>query len=160
MEWEIFRRGSSTYYSQTVVNLFQASDLLKQLPDIPGLTYYIVETPDGNLGRDMNGYFTEGPLKTMGLAADKLEPRTGPVDCQSLLGFGNMQQNQMAVVQIRRAGSYAKLVLLMKCGSCGYESPVETEAGAFSRECYQCGVENNCQRMRISIILGDQAVDI
>ena len=47
----------------------------------------------------------------------------------------------------------------MKCGRCGYESPVETQAGAI-RECYCCGVTNKGQRGNINVFVGSKKVEI
>lgn len=50
-------------------------------------------------------------------------------------------------------GEYASLLMLMKCSLCEYESPVETQAGSFTRECYCCGTENICHRMGVHVFL-------
>ena len=61
---------------------------------------------------------------------------------------------------ITKTQGYAKLILLMKCGACGYESPVETEPGDMLRECYCCGTTNKTSRGSVTIFLGTNRVDI
>lgn len=159
-DWIFRQSGNHRYYSQMAGNLYQAAEMLKSIPDIPGLTYYVVDTPDGALGRDMNGFYTEAPIKSSGIIAEARQEKLGAVECVSLTEFGNMYQNQIAVAQILRMGQYARLVLLMKCGNCNYESPVETQAGAFTRECYYCGAENQCHRGSVNIISESGVVEI
>jgi hypothetical protein len=146
--WKLFQGGDnqSQSYSKKADNLFQATEILRNISNIPDLTYYIVETPDGNLGRDMNGFFTEGPLNTKNLIVRERQNNLRSFKCAGLFGFGNMRQNHLAVAQIIQTGNHAKLVLLMRCGNCNYESPVETHAGSFIRECFKCGSTNNCER--------------
>ncbi|MEW6242431.1 MAG: hypothetical protein AB1564_16640 [Chloroflexota bacterium] len=159
-DWNFHQSGNHRYYSQAAGNLYQAAETLKAIPDIPGLTYYVVDTPDGTLGRDMNGFYTEAPIKTRDIAAEASQEKSDAVECSSLTEFGNMFQNQVAVAQIIRMGQYARLVLLMKCGNCNYESPVETQAGPFTRECYYCGVENQCHRASINVVSESGAIEI
>ena len=159
-KWELNARGGNKFFEQKARNLFQATEILKSVSTIPNLTYYVVETPDGALGRDMNGFYTEAAIKTKDIVVESRQVNLEAVECSSLMGFGNMMQNHTAVAQLTATGQYAKVVLLMKCGNCGYESPVETQAGSFSRECYQCGVVNNCSRGEINIFLGSKMVKI
>lgn len=159
-DWTFRQSGNYRYYNQAAGSLYQAAEMLKSIPSIPGLTYYVVDTPDGALGRDMNGFYTEAPIKTRGIIAEARQDKPGTVECSSLMEFGNMVQNQLAVAQILRMGQYARLVLLMKCGNCEYESPVETQAGAFSRECYYCGMENQCHRASVSIVSESGVIEI
>jgi hypothetical protein len=135
-KWELNSNsgGDNKYFEQKAEN-YQATEILKSISTIPNLTYYVVETPDGTLGRDMNGFYTEAAIKTKDIVVESRQTNLETVECSSLMGFGNINQNHTAVAQITETGQYAKVVLLMKCGNCGYESPVETQAGSFSREC-------------------------
>jgi len=71
-----------------------------------------------------------------------------------------MFKSQTTVATLKKQGQYSRLILLMKCGHCGYESPVETQAGAFTRECYCCGTKNNCSRGAVNVIMGSSMVEI
>ena len=158
--WTLRQNGQNKYYRMQAKSLLQASELLKKLDSIPQLTYYIVETPNGSLGRDIQGFYTEAPLKTENLV---VESRTGPtptVESVSLTGFGDTFANQRSVAVLKKSGEYARLVLLLHCGKCGYESPVETQAGPFVRECYCCGAKNQSQRGNINVFLGSSMVEI
>lgn len=159
-KWELNSRGDNRFFEQKAKNLYQATEILKSVSTIPGLTYYVVDTPDGTLGRDMNGFYTEAAIKTKDIVVNSKQINLEAVERSSLMGFGNMMQNHTAVAQLTATGQYAKVVLLMKCGNCGYESPVETQAGLFSRECYHCGVTNKCHRGAINIFLGSKMVEI
>lgn len=159
-KWELNARGGNKFFEQKAKNLYQATEILKSVSTIPNLTYYVVETPDGALGRDINGFYTEAAMKTKDIVVESRQVDLEAVECSSLMGFGNIMQNHTAVAQITQAGQYAKVVLLMKCGNCGYESPVETQAGSFSRECYHCGVTNKCHRGAINIFLGSKMIEI
>ena len=61
--WSFQRNGDSVYYSYKADSLFVASEILKKLIFILPQTYYTVDTQDGTLGRDINGFFTEAPIK-------------------------------------------------------------------------------------------------
>ena len=63
-EWEREQKGPSIYYTQRASSLLEATEILKQVDRISNLTYYVVVTPDGSLGRDMNGFYTEAPINT------------------------------------------------------------------------------------------------
>jgi hypothetical protein len=70
------------------------------------------------------------------------------------IALGNVDANQKSVAYQKSCGEYARLVLLMKCGSCGYESPVETDRGPLERQCYCCGSINTGNRQGITYMLG------
>ena len=159
--WSLSVNGGARYYSQKMHSLLDASEILKELTSIPQETYYLVDTPDGTLGRDINGFFTEKPIQNMNLKIESPSGgTTGPVQAQSLTGFGNMLKNQTSVAIQKKGGQYAKLVLMMKCGNCGYESPVETDAGEMQRQCYCCGANNKTQRGRIQVYTPFGAADV
>jgi len=158
--WSFQTNYGSNYYSQNAGSLLDAADILKQLTSIPAQTYYLVDTPDGTLGRDINGFFTEAPIKTANLKIDKHCGKTESVQAKSLMGFGNMVNNQNSVAQLKARGQYAKLILMMKCGKCGYESPIETVAGEMERQCYSCGTNNKTCRGTISVYTENGAVEV
>jgi hypothetical protein len=158
--WALKRTGQNTYYTQKADSLLQAAEILKKIASIPQLAYYMVDTPDGSLGRDTHGYYTEAPIKTASLIVEFRSPKTDTVASPSLKGFGDMGANHSSVAYLKKSGHYARVVLLMKCGNCGYESPVETEQGSLVRECYCCGVENKGDRAGITVILGSNVVVI
>jgi len=139
--------------------LLEASELLKKTGSIPGNTYYVVETPDGNLCRDINALYTEAPLKTRNLRVGVRRENAAEVQCLSLTDFGDMMANQRNTA-ITKTQGYAKLILLMECGACGYKSPVETEPGAMLRECYCCGATNKTSRGSVTVYLGTNMVEI
>ena len=147
--WSFQTSGGSNYYSQNAGSLLLASEILKQLTSIPPQTYYLVDTPDGTLGRDINGFFTEALIKTANLKIDYPCGKTESVQAQSLMGFGNTEENMSSVAVIKNSGGYAKLILMMKCGQCGYDSPIETVSGDMERQCYFCGANNRTQRGNI-----------
>jgi len=150
--WAKQVNSGSTYYSQKSAGLLAASEILKQLQSVPPNTYYLVDTPDGTLGRDMNGFFTEAPIKTEGLHVEcPAHAKTEPVEPQSLTQYGNVIANQSGAAMLKKSGQYAKLVLMMKCGHCGYESPVETVEGDMVRQCYCCGTKNKTHRGKITV---------
>ena len=151
--WLLQTKGGSRYYSQNAGSLYAASEILKNLGSIPPQTYFLVDTPDGTLGRDINGFFTESPVKTQNLKVENPCGETDTVQSQSLKGYGDMNKNQTGVAYQKMSGQYARLILMMKCGKCGYESPVETEAGDIERECYYCGIKNKTYRGKLNIIL-------
>jgi hypothetical protein len=159
-QWTLQRKGPNSYYTQSAGSLLEAAEILKKIGTIPQLTYYTVDTPDGALARDVNGYYTEAAIKTKNLAVGSRRGDSGPVEFSSLMGFGDMLANQTSVAQLKQSGEYARLVLLMKCGRCGYESPVETQAGEMVRECYCCGAQNKGHRGKVSMFLGTGPVEI
>jgi len=62
--WRRNTNGGSVYYSQNADSLYAAGEMLKVLTAIPPQTYYMVDTPEGTLGRGVNGFFTEEPGNT------------------------------------------------------------------------------------------------
>ena len=158
-QWRKEQKGPSTYYTQEGDSLLEAAELLKKIGSIPGNTYYVVETPDGNLCRDMNALYTEAPLKTRNLRVGLRRDNPDKVQCLSLTDFGNMMANQRNTA-ITKTQGYAKLILLIECGACGYKSPVETEPGAMLRECYCCGATNKTSRGSVTVYLGTNMVEI
>ncbi len=158
--WAASRKGQRAYYTQKAGSLLRAAEVLKKVNSVPQLTYYVVETPDGSLGRDINGYYTEAPLKTGNLSVPSRRDQSEAVEFLGLKGFGNEVANLNCAAYLKQSGQYSRLVLLMKCGGCGYESPVETQAGAIARECYCCGVTNKGQRGNINVFVGSKKVEI
>jgi hypothetical protein len=158
--WTLKQSGKNRYYNQAVGSLLHAAETLKKIGHIPELTYYTVDTPDGPLGRDTLGFYTEGPIKTKNLALETEFVHSDPVECSSLTCYGDIMKSGTTVAQLRKSGQYAQLVLLMKCGRCGYESPVETQAGSSVRQCYCCGTANKCQRGEINVFLGSSMVKV
>ena len=158
-QWQREQKGPSIYYTQKGECLLEAAELLKKIGSIPGNTYYVVETPDGNLCRDMNALYTEAPLKTRGLRVGLGRDNPNKVQCLSLTDFGDTMANQRNTA-ITKTQGYAKLILLMECGACGYKSPVETEPGEMLRQCYCCGATNKTRRGAVSVFLGSQMVQI
>jgi hypothetical protein len=158
-QWQREQKGPSTYYTQKCDCLLEAAELLQKIGSIPGNTYYVAETPDGNLCRDMNAFYTEAPLKTRKLHVGLRRDNAGKVQCLSLTDFGDMMANQRNTA-ITKTQGYAKLILLMECGACGYKSPVETEPGDMLRECYCCGATNKTSRGSVTVFLGTNMVEI
>lgn len=158
--WEEKRSGQNRYCTQRGRSLAHATEVLRAVPSIPAQTYYLVDTPDGTLGRDTLGFFTEAPIKTSRLRLERSPPLPGPVESVSLKAFGDDRDVLTAVAQLKSAGQYAALILLMGCGRCGYKSPVETKAGEFERQCYACGAMNKSHRGTISVVVGSKAVEI
>jgi hypothetical protein len=158
--WEEKQSGQSRFLTQRGRSLLHATEILKAVSSIPGQTYYVVETPDGTLGRDLFGFYTEAPIKTSGLTLETTAPVPGPVESVSLTAFGEAMKSQTAVAQLKSAGQYAAFVLLLECGHCGYKSPVETKAGDFERQCYACGATNRSHRATINVFLGSGMVQI
>jgi hypothetical protein len=152
--------GQGHYYTQYGRSLLHATEILKAVPSIPPMTYYVVETPDGVLGRDTLGFYTEAPLKTSGLKLEASAPVPDPVESDSLTAFGDAMKSQTVVAQLKSSGQYAAFILLLECGHCSYKSPVETTAGEFERQCYACGATNKSSRATISIYLGSKKVQI
>jgi hypothetical protein len=160
-QWTQSQSGQSTYLVQEAGSLLRATELLLKLDSIPGLTYYVVDTPDGSLGRDVQGLYTEAPLKTENLVLETEAARSeDTVELESLTGFGEMMAYQTSVAHLKMTGNYARLMLLMECGRCGYKSPVETEPGELVRQCYCCGTVNKGQRGTINVFLGSTGVEI
>ena len=151
--WSVSGDSQSKYYSRKADNLINACEILKQLSSIPPMTYYLVDTPDGTLGRDIIGFFTESPLKTKGIQTDyRCYGKSGEsVESQSLMDFGDMMKTQIGVATIKANGKYANYILMMKCGQCGYESPIETKEGDMERECYFCGTNNKTHRADVNV---------
>jgi hypothetical protein len=160
LQWEEKRSGQNRYCTQRGRSLWHATEILKAVGSIPGQTYYAVETPDGTLGRDTFGFYTEAPIKTNGLRLETSAPAPGPVDSVSLTAFGDAMMSQTAVAQLKSAGEYAVFVLLLECGHCGYKSPVETKAGDIERQCYACGAVNRTHRGTINVFVGSKMVQI
>ena len=158
--WEKKQSGQTRYCTQRGRSLLHATEVLKGVASIPGQTYYAVDTPDGTLGRDMFGFYTEAPIKTSGLRLETSASVPGPADSVSLTAFGDPMKSQTAVAHLKSAGEYAAFVLLLECGHCGYKSPVETEAGDFARQCYACGAKNKSQRGAINVFVGSEMVQI
>jgi hypothetical protein len=126
--------------------------MLSKLTDIPPMTYYMVDTPNGTIGRDIVGYFTSGPIRTKGLATQyRTYGINGAAEAISLIDYGDMMKTNSTTAALKANGQYAKLILMMKCGHCGYESPVETDAGDMERECYFCGTNNKTSRGKINV---------
>lgn len=158
--WEEKRSGQSRYFTQRGRSLLHATEILNAVSSIPGQTYYAVDTPDGTLGRDMFGFYTEAPIKTSGLRLETSAPVSGPVESVSLTAFGDAMKSQTAVAQLKSAGQYAAFILLLECGRCGYKSPVETKAGDLERQCYACGAMNKSHRATINVFLGSRMAQI
>lgn len=158
--WQREQKGPSTYYTQKANSLLEATELLKKVERIPGNTYYVVETPDGSLGRDMNGFYTEAPIMTENLRVEcKRDDAPAETHCLGLTDYGNMMENQRNTA-ITKTQGYAKLILLMECGACGYKSPIETEAGSLDRQCYCCGTKNKASRAPVAVFLGGRQIVI
>jgi hypothetical protein len=158
--WAVEKKGQNKYCTAKADSLLEAAEVLKALRSIPPSTFYVVDTSDGSLARDTYGYYTEAPIKTEGLFVEWRQDRSEAVGALSFKGFGDMQSNQTTVADLRRRGEYSRLVLLMKCGCCGYESPVETEPGPLTRECYCCGARNEGRRAPVQVVLDSTAVEI
>jgi hypothetical protein len=163
VQWSVRTEGQYKYYTVNADSLAAATEILKQLPSIPQFTYYTVFTPDGKLGRDIVDFYTEAPLKTKGLQVKNRSSGNSSVsvDALSLTDFGeDIMKTHTTVAAIKSSGQYAKLILMMKCGHCGYESPVETEEGAFERECYFCGTTNKAHRAGVNVVTPEMFVKL
>jgi ribosomal protein S27E len=161
-KWSVHASGQSKYYNANADNLYAACEILKQLSSIPPMTYYTVTTPDGTLCKDIVDFYTEAPLKTKGLRVKhrSLGKDSEAVDALSLIQAGDMLKANASVANLKSAGEYAKLILMMKCGHCGYESPVETEQGDIERECYFCGSTIKTTRGGVTVYTANGAVNI
>ena len=160
VSWQTHQTGKNRYFRSKTKTLFEATEALNAVSAIPGLTYYIVETPDGNLGRDCESFYTEAPLKTSNLRLQAKDGVGTKVEFKSMVFPGNMMLAAQMVAQLRAAGAYAKLVFMMKCGRCDYESPVEAEAGTFTCQCYKCGATNSGSRANITTFVGGRPVTL
>jgi hypothetical protein len=159
--WTTTTKGDATFHAQRGPTLLYAAETLKKLGDIPGLTYYVVETLDGSLGRDVFGFYTETPIKAFGLAPGSTVGVDTSVEMGRLSASGDQMKQASTIANIRSVGKYACLVLMMECGRCGYESPVETEPGPLSRQCYCCGASNTGSRGSITVMVApDHVVEI
>jgi hypothetical protein len=104
---------------------------------------------------------TEARIKTQGLTLDTPTPSDVTVEAASLTCYGDQpMQCQASVANLKQAGHYANFVLLMECGHCGYKSPVETQAGDMTRQCYCCGAINNASRGTITVYTDKGMVQI
>jgi hypothetical protein len=160
VEWVCQQVNKTKYYSYKANTLFMATEILRSLPGIPELTYYVVDTPDGSLGRDLNGFYTEKPLKINNIQLESNIEQIGLVKSVSLTDFGNGYNNQLSAATLKSRGQYASLVLLMECGRCAYKSPVETAKGEFERQCYACGAVNRTRRGAINVMTSSGFVEI
>jgi hypothetical protein len=151
-QWSVERKGQFTYYSRRANTLLEATELLRKVEDIPPVTYYAVDTPDGSLGRDVNGFYTEAPLKTSGLRLLTSAAVRAPVEFSSLTLFGDMMANQSVVASMKQQGQYTRFILQMECGRCGYKSPIESVSGNLTRQCYCCGAKNSGTRGSIDVV--------
>jgi hypothetical protein len=158
--WSVEQSGQNRYFTQRASSLLHATELLEAVPSVPPLTYYVVETPDGTLCRDVFGFYTEAPIKTAGLKLATSAPSQDTVEPVSLTAYGDPMKSQASVAQLKSQGQYANFVLMMECGHCGYKSPVETQAGEIDRECYCCGATNKGFRGPITVFAGSSAVEI
>lgn len=159
--WVTTKNGDATFHTQQGPTLLYAAETLKKLGDIPGLTYYVVETPDGGLGRDIFGFYTEKPIKTTGITPGSTVGADTSVELAGLTASGDQMKQAATIANLRSVGKYAYLVLMMECGRCGYESPVETEPGPLSRQCYCCGATNTGSRGSIAVMRApDHVVEI
>jgi hypothetical protein len=127
---------------------------------VPQNTYYIVDTPDGSLGRDIFGFYTEAPIKNSGISLETTGTATTHVESLSLTAFGDAMKSQGSVASLKSMEQYASFVLQMECGHCGYKSPVETKEGRFERQCYACGAVNETQRGQIKVMTQAGLVEI
>jgi len=159
-DWKLLVKGNKKYFSQKAISLLAAAEILRKIPTIPQLNYYEVDTPDGILGRDLNGFYTIAVLKTANLKIEYNLNKTNTVESKSLMDFGNMIANQSTAALLKSSGHYAKLVLMMECGQCGYKSPIETEAGEMVRQCYCCGTTNKTNRAVINVFTQKGLVQI
>ena len=158
--WEEKHANGAVYRSCKAPTLFRAAEMLRGIPSVPSETYCVVDTPDGSLGRDIWGFYTEAPLKTGGLKLETSVKKTEPAASLSLTAFGDAMKSQGTVALLKSSGQYAAFVLQMECGQCGYKSPVETTEGEFERQCYACGAVNKNQRATISVMTRSGMVKI
>lgn len=159
--WPRYEQGQSNYMVRSVDTLLEATEVLRKLNNIGALHYYICETPDGKLCRDVNGFYTEAPLKTKELHLATQVTPSPPVESESLTVFGDdVFTTQSLVAALKQNGQYSRLILLMECGRCGYKSPVETDAGPLERECYCCGTINTGDRGNVNVVTSSGIVEI
>jgi hypothetical protein len=161
-QWTLKQSGQNKYYSQNAKNLLRASEILKKILAIPAQTYYTVQTPDGSVCRDKIGFYSIAPIKSENIVLDLPRGKPEIVDFESLKDFDETTHISIlnTVAYLKQSGEYAKLVLLMKCGKCGYESPIETQAGILERECYCCGAKNKGERGNINVFVRGIIVQI
>jgi uncharacterized membrane protein YhaH (DUF805 family) len=158
--WNKQSSDGATYLSCNAPTLFRATEILRGISSIPPNTYYVVDTPDGSLGRDLNGFYTEVQIKSNDIRLETGANKTTPVKALSLTAFGNVEKNQNGVALLKSTGQYASFVLQIECGHCGYKSPVETTGGVFERQCYACGTVNETRRAQIRVHTSQGAITI
>jgi hypothetical protein len=151
VNWHEQKSNGYTYHSCKAQTLYRATEILRSLSFVPQNTYYVVDTPDGSLGRDIFGFYTEALIKSSGISLETNSQKTTPVETRSLTAFGDAIKSQGSVASLKSMGQYASFILQMECGHCGYKSPVETKEGSFERECYACGAVNKIQRGKINV---------
>jgi hypothetical protein len=159
-EWTSELRGDNRHYEMKGQTLYQATESLKGVGAVPARTFYVVNTPDGSLGRDLEGFYAPSALRTIGLTVPSRRSESRPVEARGLKSYGDGAASQRTTARNKLSGEYSKLVLLMTCGTCGYESPVETQPGQMVRECYRCGVKNSCQREKIAVTIDAGTVEV
>jgi hypothetical protein len=159
-QWATRSQGQYTYLSRSAGSLLEATELLRTAGSVPPLTYYTVDTPDGVLGRDMNGFYTEAPIKTKNLRLAVTPATRDTVEFAGLKAFGDNLAAESTVAALKSTGEYARLVLMMECGRCGYQSPVETVSGELVRQCYCCGTVNRGTRGGVNVAISGGFVEI
>ncbi|MDR1747031.1 MAG: DUF805 domain-containing protein [Tannerella sp.] len=152
VKWNTQYSGSATYHSCNAQTLLRATEILRDINSISQNVYYVVDTPDGSLGRDRFGFFTEAPIKSNGICLEPDSDKAATVDALSLTAFGDAVKSQSSVAILKSQGQYASFMLEMECGHCGYKSPVETKEGDFERQCYSCGTVNRTRRGKITVM--------
>jgi len=152
VKWNTQYSGSATYHSCNAQTLLRATEILRDINSISQNVYYVVDTPDGSLGRDRFGFFTEAPIKSNGICLEPDSDKAATVDALSLTVFGDAVKSQSSVAILKSQGQYASFMLEMECGHCGYKSPVETKEGDFERQCYSCGTVNRTRRGKITVM--------
>lgn len=149
-------------YRQEVKTLMHASVLLSRIEYIPPGTWYLAQTPDGVIGRDINGFFVNPFIRTgsLHLACGRQKMSRPVYEEDGFSCCANKEDKFRLTALLKEFGYDECLTLLMKCGRCGYESPVHTRAGSFKRECYCCGAKNNVRRDPIKVETGSTTVEI